>query len=88
MTDANQPTIVYVHGIGNKPPADALRAAWDQALFGRDAGADSRMAYWAPLLHPQPDATWGLHLVDGNIALGNLIRLVRHQAEHYRAARR
>jgi pimeloyl-ACP methyl ester carboxylesterase len=26
----------------------------------------------APTLHPVPDATWGLHLVDANIALGNL----------------
>jgi hypothetical protein len=34
----------------------------------------------APVFHPSPDATWGLHLVDANIALGNLIPLVRHQA--------
>ncbi|HKH42795.1 MAG TPA: DUF3089 domain-containing protein [Solirubrobacterales bacterium] len=26
----------------------------------------------APVLNPVPDATWGLHLVDANIALGNL----------------
>jgi hypothetical protein len=26
----------------------------------------------APTLHPVPDQTWGLHLVDANIALGNL----------------
>jgi hypothetical protein len=24
-------------------------------------------------LTPVPDATWGLHLADGNIALGNLV---------------
>jgi hypothetical protein len=30
-----------------------------------------------------PDATWGLHLVDGNIALGNLADLVRHQIALY-----
>ena len=34
----------------------------------------------APVFHPSPDATWGLHLVDANIALGNLVGLVRHQA--------
>jgi hypothetical protein len=34
----------------------------------------------APTYHPSPDATWGLHLVDANIALGNLVRLVRVQA--------
>jgi hypothetical protein len=30
--------------------------------------------------HPSPDATWGLHLVDANIALGNLITLVQSEA--------
>jgi hypothetical protein len=34
----------------------------------------------APVLHPVPDATWGLHLVDANIALGNLVHVVRVQA--------
>jgi Protein of unknown function (DUF3089) len=34
----------------------------------------------APVFHPSPDPSWGLHLVDANIALGNLIGLVRHQA--------
>jgi hypothetical protein len=48
------PTIVYVHGIGNKRRAEILRADWDRALFGRDMGAASRMAYWADLRYPQP----------------------------------
>jgi hypothetical protein len=30
-------------------------------------------------LTPVPDATWGLHLADANIALGNLANLVRRQ---------
>ena len=34
----------------------------------------------APDLNPVPDATWGLHLVDANIALGNLVETVRAQA--------
>jgi hypothetical protein len=34
----------------------------------------------APLLNPSPDATWGLHLVDANIALGDLVDIVHHQA--------
>ena len=34
-------------------------------------------------LEPLPDATWGLHLVDANIALGNLADLVRHQIALY-----
>jgi len=29
---------------------------------------------------PSPDPTWGLHLVDANIELGNLVTLVRRQA--------
>jgi pimeloyl-ACP methyl ester carboxylesterase len=33
----------------------------------------------APHLNPSPDATWGLHLVDANIALGNLVDTVRLQ---------
>lgn len=34
----------------------------------------------APQLRPLPDASWGLHLADASIALGNLVRLVRKQA--------
>ena len=34
----------------------------------------------APTLNPVPDASWGLHLVDANIALGNLVETVRAQA--------
>jgi hypothetical protein len=30
-----------------------------------------------------PDATWGLHLTDANIALGNLVELARHQISLY-----
>jgi hypothetical protein len=46
--------VVYVHGNGNKVREELLKLQWDLALFGRDAGSDSRMAYWAPLLHAQP----------------------------------
>jgi hypothetical protein len=37
----------------------------------------------APDLRPIPDATWGLHLTDANIALGNLVGVVRHEIKHY-----
>jgi hypothetical protein len=40
----------------------------------------------APVFHWSPDATWGLHLVDANIALGNLVALVRRQAAVWRRA--
>lgn len=39
-------TVVYVHGIANKPPADVLKCQWDRALFGCELGDRSRMAYW------------------------------------------
>ncbi|MFG2288359.1 alpha/beta fold hydrolase [Streptomyces sp. NPDC048595] len=48
------PTVVYVHGNGNKPRAELLKSQWDTALFGRDMGAASRMAYWAPVRYPAP----------------------------------
>ena len=37
----------------------------------------------APTLHAVPDATWGLHLVDANIALGNLTDDVARQAKSW-----
>jgi Protein of unknown function (DUF3089) len=37
----------------------------------------------APVLKALPDATWGLHLTDVNIALGNLVDVVRTQANAY-----
>lgn len=37
----------------------------------------------APDLRAIPDAGWGLHLVDGNIALGNLIAVLRSQIDSY-----
>jgi Protein of unknown function (DUF3089) len=39
----------------------------------------------APALKALPDATWGLHLVDANIALGDLVTLVHGQAARYAA---
>jgi len=42
----------------------------------------------APTLHPIPDASWGLHLVDANIALGNLIDVVRTKAFVFTLVRR
>ncbi len=42
----------------------------------------------APTLHAVPDATWGLHLVDANIALGNLTDDVARQAKSWLKAQR
>ena len=41
----------------------------------------------APALNPVPARNWGLHLTDGNIALGNLAGLVRRQAHNYLRSR-
>jgi hypothetical protein len=41
----------------------------------------------APALEPAPDATWGLHLADANLPLGNLVGLVRDQAARWKASR-
>jgi hypothetical protein len=37
----------------------------------------------APVPKPSPDPTWGLHLADANIALGNLTELVSAQARSF-----
>lgn len=37
----------------------------------------------ARTLNPSPTPGWGLHLVDVNIGLGNLVKLVRGQAAYY-----
>lgn len=50
-------TIVYVHGIGNKPLPDVLKCQWDRALFGFDLGERSRLAYWVDRERfPDPEA--------------------------------
>lgn len=41
----------------------------------------------APRLHPSPLPSWGLHLVDVNIALGNLVGVVAREAAAYHPAR-
>lgn len=48
-------TILYVHGIGNKPAAEVLKCQWDDALFGFNLGERSRLAYWVNrLFYPEP----------------------------------
>jgi len=48
-------TIVYVHGIGNKPTPEILKCQWDEALFGFNLGERSRLAYWVNrIFYPEP----------------------------------
>jgi hypothetical protein len=35
---------------------------------------------------PSPDPTWGLHLLDANVELGNLLSVVRHEATAWQTA--
>jgi pimeloyl-ACP methyl ester carboxylesterase len=50
-------TIVYVHGIGNKPIASILKCQWDTALFGAPLGDRTRLAYWVDRdRYPVPEA--------------------------------
>jgi subtilisin family serine protease len=39
-------TVLYVHGINNKPIASILKCQWDMNLFRARLGDRSRMAYW------------------------------------------
>lgn len=39
-------TVIYIHGIGNKPPGDILKCQWDTGIFEKRMGDKSRMAYW------------------------------------------
>jgi hypothetical protein len=48
------PSLIYVHGIGNKPPLEVLKAQWDVALAGKPM-AESRMCYWVSReRYPEP----------------------------------
>lgn len=49
-------TVIYCHGIGNKPEERKLRSDWDRALFGSDQGERTRMAYWVDRTrYPSPE---------------------------------
>lgn len=51
-------TVIYVHGIGNKPIASVLKCQWDHALFGTELGDRSRMAYWVNRqYYPKPEVS-------------------------------
>jgi hypothetical protein len=77
--------------LGGLPRPSTPWAAFPNAHSGRcsKAGGASVLQVkplrGAPTFTPAPDATWGLHLADANIALGNLANLVRRQiAAHAR----
>jgi hypothetical protein len=72
-------------------PRPAVKTAWTSfpgAYRGRCSSAGGASVLQvaarggAPALNPVP-YNWGLHIADGNIALGNLTELVRRQAAAY-----
>ena len=70
-------------------PMPAVPTAFAQAddayaaRCSRAGGANVLRLSGAEALKVVPDATWGLHLADANIALGDLAALVRIQARRY-----
>lgn len=77
-----------------RPPIPRLGTAWvgyPGSYRGRCSSAggagvlQTSPVGGAPALRAVPDAGWGLHLVDANIALGNLGELVQRQGRAYLA---
>jgi hypothetical protein len=48
---AKRTTLVFVHGMGVQEAAPLLKRRFDEALFGRDVGERTRIAYWANILN-------------------------------------
>jgi hypothetical protein len=52
--------VTFIHGIGNKPPAETLRTSWLTSLADNDGpeleadGVTSSMAYWADFMYEAP----------------------------------
>jgi hypothetical protein len=75
--------------LGDLPRPSTPWAAFPEVYSGRcsKAGGASvlrvRPLDGAPTFTPTPDAGWGLHLADANIALGNLAALVKRQIADY-----
>ena len=71
--------------IGNLPRPKTAWAGFPGSYSGKCSRADGASVLQVKPLggaqpfNPTPDATWGLHLTDANIALGQLADLVRRQ---------
>jgi Protein of unknown function (DUF3089) len=71
------------------PPASTTYVEGHGLFTGRCAHAGGASvlrvssANGTPVLNPSPDATWGLHLLDVNVAQGDLVSLVAAQAARY-----
>ena len=78
--------------VGAPTPASSIATPWYEArgaYTGVCSSADDADVLeitpvgGAPHLNAVPNAQWGLHLVDANIALGNLVSLAHDQIETY-----
>jgi hypothetical protein len=75
--------------LGDLPRPSTPWAAFPNSYSGKCSRARGASVLQVKPLHgafpfrPSPDATWGLHLADANIALGNLANLVRSQINAY-----
>jgi hypothetical protein len=71
------------------PPASTTYVEGHGLFTGRCARAGGanvllvQSANGTPVLNPSPDPTWGLHLLDANIAQGDLVSLVASEAARY-----
>jgi len=52
-------------------------------VAGRILADGERPVAGARVLTPSPTAAWGLHLLDGNVALGDLVGVVHRQGKRY-----
>jgi hypothetical protein len=74
------------------PPASTTFVEGRGLFTGRCAHAGGanvllvQSANGTPALTPSPDPTWGLHLLDANVAQGDLVSLVAAQAARYMRA--
>jgi predicted alpha/beta hydrolase family esterase len=55
--------VTFIHGIGNKPPADQVLDGWERALTYGEGGIDlgtrgitSAMVYWADVMYAEPES--------------------------------
>jgi hypothetical protein len=84
--------LVYMYG-GTQPTAPTAFVRPPDRYTGRcERRAGAHVLMIEPIgdarrLNPSPDPSWGLHLADANIALGDLVRVTGEKIAAYRAAR-
>jgi len=63
--------VIYIHGIGVRPPKEQWKRECDLALFGKPMGERTSMAYWSDILHgPSSVATLRARALDARTGDG------------------